>query len=120
MNKVLLVGRLTKDVVVATTTNNKEYSFNTIAVKRDYKNKDGKYDSDYINLTIQEPITKFLKEYVSKGDMVEIEGKWRNKKDKDNHNVDYVQVETLSIVVKAQTSNDEEQPKDVPNSQLPF
>lgn len=121
MNKVLLVGRLTKEVVVMSSTSNKEYSFNTIAVKRDYKNKDGKYDSDYINLTFAEPTTTFLKNYVAKGDLIEIDGKWRNKKDKDNHNVDYVQVESISILVKAQTSVEEDkEEKQVPSSELPF
>lgn len=111
MNKVILVGRLTKEVVVNQATNNKEYSFNTIAVKRDYKNKDGKYDCDYINMTIQEPLTTYLKNYVSKGDLVAVEGKWKNKKDKDNHNVDFLQVENISLLVKAKVSDDEETPQ---------
>lgn len=122
MNKVLLTGRLTKEVVVATSNNNHEYSFNTLAVKREFKNSNGKYDSDYINLTFTEPKTTFLKNYVSKGDMVEIEGKWRNKKDKDNHTIDYLQVESLSILVKAQTKVDDEEVEEenLPKDEMPF
>ena len=67
MNKVLLIGRVARDVEVKTTPNGRDYSFNAIACKREYKNKDGKYDSDFVPVTFGDVPCKFLKEYVDKG-----------------------------------------------------
>ena len=44
MNKVIMIGRLTKEVALNTTGAKPVGKF-TIAVNRDFKNKDGKYDA---------------------------------------------------------------------------
>ena len=100
MNKVLLVGRVARDVEVKTTPAGRDYSFNAIACKREYKNKDGKYDVDFIPLTFGNQTSKFVKEYVKKGDLIEIVGRWHIFTDKDNKIIHECIVDTVTLVEK--------------------
>lgn len=72
MNKLLLTGRFGK----VWHEEGKTFIFK-VSVRRDYKNKDGKYDWD--NITVNCPAfnkstVKYLENYVNDGDIVEVEG----------------------------------------------
>lgn len=73
MNYVILIGRLTNDVEVKEVGENKVVNF-TLAVQRTYKNKDDKYDADFINCSVWGDIATNLKEYCSKGSQVAVKG----------------------------------------------
>lgn len=47
----------------------------TIAVPRSYKNEQGEYDTDYIDVTLLGSIEKNVAEYCEKGDLVGIKGR---------------------------------------------
>ena len=49
MNKVTLVGRLTKDVESRITESGKAMARFSVAVNRRFKNAEGNYDADFIN-----------------------------------------------------------------------
>ena len=66
MNNVQLVGRLAKDVDVRTNNDSTVARF-TVAVNRDYKNKDGKYEADFINCIAFKNTAEFVEKYFSKG-----------------------------------------------------
>lgn len=55
MNLVVLIGNLCKngDYKKIETTGSSVYN-NTIAVKRKFKNKDGEYESDFVNIVALE------------------------------------------------------------------
>lgn len=109
MNKVILVGRIAREVEIKTTPGGRNYSFNAVACKRDYKNKDGKYDSDFIPLTFGDITSTFLGKYVQKGDMVEVIGRWNTRKDENNYAINECFVESINIVEKSYVNK---QPKD--------
>ena len=71
MNKVILTGRLVKDGELRTTDGDKSKYVNTIAVKREFANKDGNYDSDFILFQCWNVSDK-LQKYLKKGTSVEI------------------------------------------------
>lgn len=48
MNKILIIGRLTKDPLLKYTENKKAVVRLNIAVQRPYKSKEGKYEADFI------------------------------------------------------------------------
>ena len=48
MNKIILVGRLTKDPEVRSTSAGFSTVNFTVAVNRNFKNKDGNYDADFL------------------------------------------------------------------------
>ena len=52
MNKVVLVGRLTRDPEVRSTSSGSNTARFTVAVNRNFKNKDGQYDGIYMNRLI--------------------------------------------------------------------
>lgn len=74
MNKVILIGRLTKDVELKYTSSNIAIANFTLAVKRDYKNKNGEYESDFINCVSYKTTAEFINKYTSKGSLLGIVG----------------------------------------------
>lgn len=87
MNKIILSGRLTADGEVRTTNNNnKEVYTGTIAVKRNYKNANNEYESDFFNIVLWQPLD-YIKNNAKKGVRVLVEGKIQNRSynDKDNN-----------------------------------
>ena len=76
INKVILMGRLTKDVVINTTGAKPVGKF-TIAVNRDFKNKDGKQDADFINCVAFDKRAEVISQYVKKGQQIILTGSWR-------------------------------------------
>lgn len=79
MNKVILSGNICKDIELKYTANNVAVLMNTIAVRNDYKNKDGKYDSQFINFVAYRNNAEYLSKYTSKGSKIVLEGKWNNR-----------------------------------------
>lgn len=59
MNKVLLSGNLCKDVELKATQSGKMVLKNTIAVRRNFKNENEEYDSDFINIVLFEKKQSF-------------------------------------------------------------
>ena len=79
MNKVILQGRLTKDPEIryAQGADNKAFAKFTLAVSRTFKNKDGKYDADFINCTAYGNTAEAIEKWFSKGKAITVEGEWR-------------------------------------------
>lgn len=75
MNKIILIGRLTKDVEVRYTTSNRACASFTIAVSRTYTNQDGKRESDFINIVAWDKLGENVSKYTHKGSLVAIEGR---------------------------------------------
>ena len=78
MNKVILQGRLTKDPEIKYTgSDNRASARFTIAVNRTFKNKDGKYDADFINCSAFGGVAEAIERWFSKGKAITVEGEWR-------------------------------------------
>ena len=74
VNKVVLVGRLTKDIELRKTQSNISVVSFTVAVNRRFKNEKGEYEADFINCIAWRQAADFLNDYAIKGDMVSVEG----------------------------------------------
>ena len=89
MNKVILMGRLTRDPEVRyTTTNNTLVCTFTIAVNRRFK-QDGQPDADFFNIVAWSKTGEFCSKYFKKGQQVGVVGRLqtRNYDDKDGKKV---------------------------------
>ena len=75
MNKILLVGRLTRDPEVRTMPNGNAVANFSIAVNRNFKNKDGNVEADFINIVVFGRQVESIQKYVFKGSQVGIEGR---------------------------------------------
>ena len=121
MNKVVLLGRLTKDIEVRYTESGTAVGNLTLAVKRRIKNTDGEYESDFINCVCWKETAETMNKYLKKGDPVLVEGRiqTRNFEDKDGNKryATEVVIEHMDFVSskKEQTTEVKEEPKEEKN-----
>lgn len=76
MNVVILIGRLSKDNKVNTKQDGSTILNNSLAVKKEYKNINGEYDADFINIVAFGKTAEILANYTKKGSQVAVEGSW--------------------------------------------
>ena len=79
MNKVLLVGRLTRDPEVRTMSTGNSVANFSIAVNRNFKNKDGNVEADFINIVVYGRQVESISKYVFKGSQVGLEGRMQTR-----------------------------------------
>jgi len=89
MNSVQLVGRLTKDVDLRTTTGGKFVASGTIACNRKYTNAEGKREADFINFVVWGKQAENMANYTRKGHLVGMQGELntRSYENKDGQKV---------------------------------
>lgn len=75
LNQTVIVGRIVKDPEVIETDNGKKVANVTLAIPRSYKNKDGEYDTDFVDCTLWGGIAENTAEYCKKGDLVGVKGR---------------------------------------------
>lgn len=87
LNLITLVGRITKDLEMRETTDKVKVTNVTLAVPHSFKNKDGAYDNDFIQVTLWKQLAENTVEYCKKGDLIGITGHLQNKNytDKDGN-----------------------------------
>lgn len=85
MNKVILVGNLTRDPELTETTSGVAVCRFSIAVTRDYANSDGNRETDFFNITVWRGRAENCGKYLKKGNKVAIVGSLQNRsyEDKD-------------------------------------
>lgn len=74
MNKVILIGNLTRDPECNETMNGVMMCRFSIAVSRKYKNNEGGYDADFINCVAWRNNAEFASKYAKKGTKVGVVG----------------------------------------------
>lgn len=123
MNKIILIGRMTKDIEIRYTQNQKEAGNFDLAVNRNYKNSNGEYDTDFFKCIAWGNLAKTIQTYTSKGSQIAIEGRVENRtyqaNDGTNRYVTEVVVEGVHLIdfKKSETPKTEEV---VYHDDLPF
>lgn len=74
MNQILLVGRVA-NIEERETSNERTLAVVTLAISRNYKNEEGFYDTDYVDVTLRNNIAQNTMEYCRKGDVIGIKGR---------------------------------------------
>ena len=74
MNKIILVGRLTKDPEIRSTSAGFSTANFTVAVNRRYKNKEGGYDADFLPCVAFRQTADFIGKFFKKGSLIGVEG----------------------------------------------
>lgn len=85
MNKVILVGNLTRDPELSETSSGVAVCRFAIAVSRDYANADGTRETDFFNITVWRGRAENCGKYLKKGNKVAVVGSLQNRsyEDKD-------------------------------------
>ena len=79
MNKVILVGNLTRDPEQTETPSGVAVCRFAIAVSRDYANADGNKETDFFNITVWRNKAESCGKYLKKGNKVAIVGSLQNR-----------------------------------------
>ncbi len=136
MNKVILIGNLTRDPELTETPSGVPVCRFAIAVSRDYANADGTREADFFNITVWRGRAENCGKYLKKGNKVAIIGSLQNRsyEDKDGikRNVtDVVANEVEFLTPKGAQSESEDAPvmatkrerpqlEAIDDNQLPF
>ncbi|WP_213818614.1 single-stranded DNA-binding protein [Garciella nitratireducens] len=75
LNKVCLVGRLTKDPELRYLANGTPVANFTLAVNRTFKNRNGEREADFINIVVWRKQAENCANYIGKGSLVSIVGR---------------------------------------------
>lgn len=95
MNKVIMIGNLTKAPECGKTPNGVNYARFTIAVNRDYKNSEGKKIADFFSIVAWRGLADLCYKYLVKGSKVSVIGTIENR---TYENKDKQKVNTYDIV----------------------
>lgn len=87
MNKVVLIGNLTRDPELRTTPGGVSLCTFSIAVNRNFTNSAGEREADFFNITVWRGLAENCAKYLAKGRKVGIAGSLqsRNYEDKDGN-----------------------------------
>ena len=75
MNKVFLIGRLTRDPELRYTSANIPSATFSLAVNRNFTNQNGEREADFINIVVWRKQAENVKNYLTKGSQVAIDGR---------------------------------------------
>lgn len=79
MNKALFSGRTTDDPSLKYLPNGTAACSFTLAVRRDFKNAQGEYESDFFNCVAYKKTGELIAEYVKKGNLFPVWGRLQNR-----------------------------------------
>lgn len=79
INRVVLVGRLTKDPELRTTQSGIDVCNFTLAVNRIFKSKDGEQQADFINCIAFRKTAENVNNYLSKGSLAGVDGRIQSR-----------------------------------------
>lgn len=131
MNKVELIGRLTKEPEIKLTQNQTQYCQFTLAVDRRFKDANGQRTADFINCVAWKQTAVFIQKYFRKGNRIGVVGsiQTRNYDDKNGQKVYVTEVivdeaefvESQSAQAQApQAPTPAEEQEPAPVGELPF
>lgn len=80
MNQVILIGRLTKDPEIRyIASSGTAVTTFSLAVNRDFKDKDGERKADFFNITVFGKIAENCANYLAKGNQCAVRGRLQNE-----------------------------------------
>ena len=85
LNKIILMGRLTRDPELRRTGSGTAVTSFSLAVDRDFKSQNGEKETDFIDIVAWRSTAEFVSKYFTKGRMAVVEGRLqiRDWTDKD-------------------------------------
>ena len=87
MNKVILTGRLTKDPELKKTNSGLSHVQFNLAVNRNYTNKSGEKQADFINCVAWRTQADNLAKYIKKGGLIGVEGEIQTRTYDDKNGI---------------------------------
>ena len=87
LNKIFIMGRLTRDPELRRTQSGTAVTSFSLAVDRDYKSQSGEKETDFIDVVAWRSTAEFVSKYFTKGRMIVVSGRLqiRNWTDKEGN-----------------------------------
>lgn len=116
MNKVILMGRLTKDPEISSSASGTTFARYSIAVDRKFKQEGGP-DADFFNCTSIGKQAEFVEKYLKKGTKIVTSGRLENNNytNKEGHKVYDVRVITEEVEFAESKGSQQQTQNDVTN-----
>jgi single-strand DNA-binding protein len=85
LNRIVLIGRLTRDPELRYTSNGTPVCNFTLAVERNYTNRDGDRDVDFIKIVTWRGLAENCARHLGKGSLVGVDGSLQIRKSENNN-----------------------------------
>ena len=110
MNRVELIGRLTRDPELRYTSSNIPTARFTLAVNRPFQSQNGEQGTDFINVVVWRKQAENVKKFVTKGSLVAVEGRiqtgsYENKDGQRVYTTDVVADSVQFLETRTQSQN---------------
>lgn len=121
LNRVVLVGRLTRDPEVRYTPSGIPVAQFGIAVNRITRNEQGDYDVDFFSVVSWRRTAEFVSQYAKKGRLVAIDGRlqarsWVDQTSGQKRSVVEIVADSVQLLDRRSDSAEEEREGAVPTS----
>ncbi|RCW44136.1 MULTISPECIES: single-stranded DNA-binding protein [unclassified Halanaerobium] len=99
LNRIVLIGRLTRDPELRYTSNGTPVCNFTLAVERNYTNRQGERDVDFIKIVTWRGLAENCARHLGKGRLVGVDGSLHIRKS-ENNNRTYINPEVTADNVR--------------------
>lgn len=126
MNRIILIGNLTRDPELSSTSSGISVCRFTVAVARRFANADGTKTTDFINIVAWRELGENCNKYLKKGNKCAVSGYLQSRKYENKDGVEVLVWEVIAdevefLTPKQATTNDTELvPVEVDDDDLPF
>lgn len=119
LNKFIVQGRLTKEVETKVVANGTMIATVSIAVQRNYSNREGVRESDFFKVSFFGKTAENVQKFFHKGDMILIEGELQLKRyvDQEGNKRSMIAIKGNGFQFCGQASKQKEEP---PKEDYPF
>ena len=118
MNKVELIGRLTKEPEIKLTQNQTQFCNFTLAVDRRFKDANGNRQTDFINCIAWKQTAVFIQKYFHKGNRIGVVGSIQIRSfDDENGNKKFITEVLIEEAEFVESQPAQEQPQSQPEPQ---
>ena len=95
LNRIILMGRLTRDPELRRTGSGTAVTSFSLAVDRDFKSQSGEKETDFIDIVAWRAAAEFVAKYFTKGRMAVVDGRlqihdWKDKDGNNRHSAEVV------------------------------
>ena len=116
LNRITMTGRMTADPELRTTASGVSVTSFSIANQRNYKNAEGKRETDFFNVTAWRTTADFVTRYFKKGSLITVDGRLETRKFTDQIGNNRVAIEIKADNVYFGDSKNENQETSAPAS----
>lgn len=116
MNKVFLIGNLTRDPELRETASGVAVCSFTIAVGRNYTNEDGERQTDFFNCTAWRGLGETIAKYTKKGKKVAVVGSVQLRSYEDNEGIKRTAVDIIVQDVEFLSPKEADDEAEVPKA----